>query len=50
MPNRIATIASIAIVVFAITAVASFAAGRYMIAGTCFVLLSCAIYVRETRT
>lgn len=49
MSERIATVALIAVFVLAVAAFLAFSMGRYMLAGTSFLLLSFALYVRETR-
>ncbi|WP_187433088.1 hypothetical protein [Natronococcus pandeyae] len=49
MSNWIPTVALIAAFVLAVTAFVAFSRGRYMLAGTSFLALSVALYVRETQ-
>ncbi|WP_165875197.1 hypothetical protein [Natrarchaeobius chitinivorans] len=50
MSDRIATGGLVAAFGLAIVAFFAFVRGQYMLAGTCFILLSVAIYLRETRS
>ena len=48
MSNVLTVVGAIGAVTFAVVGLWTFSRGQYMIAGTCFILLSFAIYLWET--